>query len=96
MLQDSQLQEANLPLPIQLMPLPCLSFLFGFLQPSHPGCFFLLLFHPLQATGTAKCAARCWIQSALHPDQFLVLTGGIAMQTVVPTKKQEVAQSGSK
>ena len=94
-LQRSPLQEANLPLPIQLMPLPRLSFVPWFLQPSHPGCLFLLLSHPLQGTGTVAWLARAWVLLAFQPDRFLVLIHGIAMQTVTPTKKGELVQSGN-
>lgn len=95
-LQDSLLEEDNLPLPIQLMPLPCLSFVPRFLQLFHPGCLFLLQSHCLRGTGAVGCVARWWVQLAFQPDRFLVLTHGIAMQTVMPTKKGELVRSGNK
>lgn len=41
------------------------------------------------------CVARWWVQLAFRPDQFLVLIRDIAMQTVMPTKKGELVQSGN-
>lgn len=88
----SSSHTANAPAMVSFVP--C------FLQPSHPACWFLPLSQPLcplttQGTDIAACVAGWWVQLAFQPDQFLVLICDIAMQTVMPTKKGELVQSGN-
>lgn len=93
-LQDSLLQEANLPLSMQLMHLPHLSSGPCFLQLSHHGCLFLLLSPPAGYWHSGMCAHV--VGSTYFSARFLVLIHAVTMQTVMPIKRGELEQSGNK
>lgn len=95
-LQDSLLQEANLPLPIQLMALATLVIWTLFSTAFPPWLLVSAPVPPLQDTGTVAHVPRWWVQLAFLPDRFLVLIHALGMQTVMPITRGELEQSGNK
>lgn len=82
----------DLSLPVQLMPLPFVIFILTSTAfPSACSCSCSIPYRQR----AQQCVSRCCIQFPLLPDQFLVIIHGIAMQTVRPTKRQEIVQIGA-
>lgn len=85
-------EGGDLSLPVQLMPLPLVIFiLISTAFPSACSCSCSIPYRQW----AQQCVSSCCVQLPLVPDQFLVIIHGAAVQTVRPTKRQEIVQIGA-